>query len=113
MKKVSLKIGERLVILSILNQKKGTLETLNLALKITDKIAVLQEEREKVGLVSTGNQITWKDTDYEKEIELSDEQFTLLVSSIEEKDKKADWAMDEVRTVTPLKEKLEEAKKQE
>ena len=106
MKKLSLTTGERFCALNILNEQKGTLETINLALKTIDKVSLTEEEIKKVGLKRSATTITWEDPKFEVELEFSDDQYKNLKTAFEARDKRADWTMQEGGSALLLKEKF-------
>lgn len=82
-------------------------------MKIIEKMGLDETEAKKVGLTRTATQISWKDVKYEKVIELSDEQFLLLVEMYRAKDDEKSWTISDAVTANSLKDKLELLEKKE
>ena len=110
MKKISLNIAERIIFGNLLNEysKDLTLSSYRLALKIADKIEIDEKEKKKVGFKVENERIVWKDSKYEKEIELSEDENTFVNSIFEQKDKDKNFSMKDGRETVALIDKIGE-----
>lgn len=107
MKKLDLTIGEIVAARLVMNEVKGGILDINMAMKVLDHIELTEEENKKVGLeMKTPGTFTWKDEKFTKSVELSDDQVKLLVQQI--KDKK-DFSVFGGKYVVKLAEKIDPA----
>lgn len=105
MKKLNLNVGEILSARLVLNEVKGLLSEIRKALKILDKIELTEEEHKAVGMTNgVGGQISWKDQDFTKEVELSDEQADLMKVQLKGK---ADFSVVGAQYAVSLAEQLD------
>jgi len=114
MKKISLKVNERLLIMRFLNDvyAKGGLDLrgLRLATKLIEKVEIPADEQKKLGFrfENEGKRVLWEDKkDKGMDIELSEDETKLLVETIQKKDKEKGLTMADLAIVS-LNEKLEE-----
>ncbi len=110
---MNLNVNERYVVIGLMNTQKGNLETMNHALKVMDKVSILEEEAKEIGLKQEGQNVVWEKKDHVKDIEFSDEQFTLLNTAFQEKDGKKEWTVQETTPAQSLKDKIDAIKKKE
>jgi len=114
MKNISLNIGERLSLVNVLNvySKDLSLNSYRLAFKIVDKLEISEEERKKVGYeVVEDVRITWKDVEYIKVIELSNDEFIFIESIFDKKDKDSKFSIADGRELLSIIDKMEENQK--
>jgi len=119
MKNIALNVSERLFAIGLLNQFKGSHETLSFILEDIKKFAITEEDWKKAERSITkekdskGEDITswvWDDEKGgDKKIEMSDQVVDYLKADIEEKNKTGEFTMKD-RAVITLNKKLVEAK---
>ena len=96
MKQVKLKVLDRFLIQLSLDKdgKAGShsLSELNQMLKIIDKFNFSEEERKDLNIRNEGGALKWNsENDIEKEFEIGDEQFQVIKTLLEKKDKAKDF----------------------
>ena len=97
-KNISLTIGERLAMLRLMDDLKGSLEASTLARHDVDAISVKKEEWESAGLVKTpqaeGKEAwTWKDEGSEKEMEINKSTIDFVLGKLNAKDKAGEFTL--------------------
>ena len=107
MKTINLTIGERIAITGLFNeayQRGGLdLQSLNRAMKIVQKVEILDEERRKCDfrLDYASNTITWNvKKDKGKEVELNEDQTKMIKDAIENKNSNKSFSMSDRHLIT-------------
>ena len=105
MKKLDLTVGQIIGATLVLNEVKGGIIDINMAMKILDRIELTEEEKKTVGLeMKTPGTYSWTDEKFTKVIELSDDHVKLLVAQIKEK---KDFTVFGGKYVVQLAEKID------
>lgn len=83
---------ERTTLASLLNSLKGPTGFVFMALKVLDKLALTDEEKEDVGWEAVGaTGAKWTDAEREWEMEFAPDEWTFLEARVKDKD---DWPVD-------------------
>jgi len=107
--KLSLNIGERLVLSSVINTfgKGLSLSEMTICIKILEKVDISEVERKKVGLEVKDQRLTWKDMDYVVDIELNDDEKKLVDNFMDKMDKEKQYSVKEGKILLNLINKLQ------
>jgi hypothetical protein len=98
---LKLSVGERIAINNMLNDLKGGLQTINQGFKIMDKMAIDEKEQKLIEMKSMVSrqgmpQLTWNiKKEKEKEIELTDDQYSIIEKQIKDKSDKNELSMSD------------------
>lgn len=108
MTKLSLNIGERLVLSSIINTfgEGLSLSAMKTCMKILEKIDITEVEKKKVGFIATTERVKWDDMKYTADIEFSLDEFNLINEFVEKKDKEKKYKVNEGKIMIGLIDKI-------
>ena len=113
MKKISLKVNERMMIMRFLNDvyARGGLDLrgLRLATKLIEKVEIPADEQKKLNFKfeEGGKRVLWEaKKDKGKDIEFSEDEAKLLIETMGRKDKEKGFSMVDLAAIS-LNEKLE------
>ena len=110
-KLLKLSVGERIAINNMLNDLKGGLQDINQGFKIMDKMVLDEAEQKRIEMKQafsrTGAaQLSWNiKKEKDKEIELTDDQLSIIEKQIKEKSEKNELTMGD-RFLISLAEKM-------
>lgn len=109
MKKLAFNIGERLILIRILNDAGTTGRTLSdirLIFKTLDRIFLTDDEKKLVGFKDLGTTVNWEKTDYVKEIEFNDDEVKFMRTVFEDRDKNKKFSTNDTPNVITLTDKI-------
>ena len=115
MKKLSLNIGERLVLSNVINQfgQGLSLSGMNTCMKIIDKIAINDKEAKKVKLENKNNRLIWENEKYSVDIDFSEDEMKLINEFVKKKDEDKKYSVSEGKVMLTLIDKIKGLKKDE
>jgi hypothetical protein len=106
--KLTLSIIQRLKVLVLLNDFKGSYEDLSEVLKIVEKIKVREEEAKSIEMKTEENKITWKqDKEVPLEVDMTKDEKKILMTLLDKMDKDGKFGVED----KPLADVYEELKK--
>lgn len=77
----NLNVWDRMTIYDVVAAQSGTIRIMRQVQKILDIIELTPDEKAKVEFVEEGSSITWKDTEYTKEIDFGDPNLYTVLST--------------------------------
>ena len=112
MTKLKLTIGERFMTTRLLNEEGSGLgfDALKNCLKIADKVAVDELEKKNYKFSMDEKGAHWNEKKSEKDVEFNQDEYKLLLSFIDGRDRKKNFSLKEGSFMVSLVNKLKEAK---